>query len=870
MEPLKCKVCQHISSDSQSFFEHFDLSHRVGPHSNFLCGVVSCSLNFKSLDRYERHYNDFHCLQDQTQVVQEGSSGESFKCALCDYECTNKSTLRGHRKRKHCGETNCGNEPDKTLVHSDVSEAPEIIIPASMDEDEETINVTNAMSAEPESSASDVLSKKILHFYLTLSSTLHIPEKTIQFMIESYRTFAKASSFILKENLVKSMVTAGMDYDKSCGMVNDAFENDVFLEMHSSTGPIRSTHIRKKNYFRNFKFVKPESRKLGLNENNEVRKFHTVSIEESIQSLLDDDAIYEQYIQSQNYVPSAEYYKDIHDGSLLSSHPVLSTDPTAIAIMFYEDDVELVNPLGSAKCVHKLTTVEYTLSFLKPWCRMKKDGLQIALLCAEKDVAYFGLSKVLEPLVEELKTLEEVGIMIRGKMVKVVPVMLLGDNLGTHTFTGFVENFSKSTHFCRYCEESRAEWRSRWQPDCHEEAEDSDEAECEISSDEETTDDSDSEGEIEKNKTNEDIPIEIGVDEEVEDEDLPEMPYNTANLRTPQSFDECVKKVQKCKSYVHYKGVVGECELNKLKNFHCIGASPPCLPHDCFEGIIAYDVPLILNYLMEKFGISEDYINRKIKSLKLLGTDREDRPAKITAKMKKLHGNAIQNWNFLRFLPFYIGSKVTDRTDKVWKMLLLLIELTRILCSPSLLRNIIPVVRQKIHRYLTMRVCYFPNTPLRPKHHFYEHFSYLLTVFGNLMRVSTLAFESKHRFFKDTVAKKKNFKNITKTLTMEHQLARSAHSVDTLVSTYPTVENGLSLHSIILPDDISAHLTAFFGPQFLNSAAFSEKVSFHGTSYSKGTAVVAYSGSSQKLEMCLIETLIVKGTDCYAAGEWGL
>ncbi|KAE8738353.1 hypothetical protein FOCC_FOCC016167, partial [Frankliniella occidentalis] len=96
---------------------------------------------------------------------------------------------------------------------------------------------------------------------------------------------------------------------------------------------------------------------------------------------------------------------------------------------------------------------------------MKKDIIQLALIVPEKDVAYFGLEKVLQPLITELLTLAETGLVIRGKSVRVVPLMLLGDNLGTHTTAGFLENFCSSKYFCRYCEESRDEWRSRWLSD---------------------------------------------------------------------------------------------------------------------------------------------------------------------------------------------------------------------------------------------------------------------------------------------------------------------------------------------------------------------------------------------------------------------
>lgn len=45
---------------------------------------------------------------------------------------------------------------------------------------------------------------------------------------------------------------------------------------------------------------------------------------------------------------------DYCDGSTFSNHPLFGTDPTALQIFLYYDDVEVCNPLGSRAKKHKL------------------------------------------------------------------------------------------------------------------------------------------------------------------------------------------------------------------------------------------------------------------------------------------------------------------------------------------------------------------------------------------------------------------------------------------------------------------------------------------------------------------------------------
>lgn len=53
------------------------------------------------------------------------------------------------------------------------------------------------------------------------------------------------------------------------------------------------------------------------------------------------------------------YFEDFCDGKVFESHPLFSVYNNGLQILFYYDDVEMCNPLGSKRTIHKLGT-KYT------------------------------------------------------------------------------------------------------------------------------------------------------------------------------------------------------------------------------------------------------------------------------------------------------------------------------------------------------------------------------------------------------------------------------------------------------------------------------------------------------------------------------
>lgn len=94
-------------------------------------------------------------------------------------------------------------------------------------------------------------------------------------------------------------------------------------------------------------------------------------------------------------------------------------------------------------------------------------------------------------------------------------------------------------------------------------------------------------------------------------------------------------------------------------------------------------------------------------------------------------------------------------------------------------------LRVLIDEYLT-----FAGHPLKPKHHYLNHYPELIVQFGPLIRLWTLRFESKHTYFKQCARRLHNFKNLCGTLAERHQLLQSFLSAGTLFLPSVVVEKG--------------------------------------------------------------------------------
>ena len=106
----------------------------------------------------------------------------------------------------------------------------------------------------------------------------------------------------------------------------------------------------------------------------------------------------------------------------------------------YIDDFEVCNPLGTSRKTHKLCAVYWGLSNLPPGSHSSLTSIYLAVLCKTDNVKSYGDSKVLEPLICDLRSLEVDGIFVPqlGTSLKGTVQTIAVDDLGAHGLADFV------------------------------------------------------------------------------------------------------------------------------------------------------------------------------------------------------------------------------------------------------------------------------------------------------------------------------------------------------------------------------------------------------------------------------------------------
>lgn len=316
----------------------------------------------------------------------------------------------------------------------------------------------------------------------------------------------------------------------------------------------------------------------------------------------------------------------------------------------------------------------------------------------------------------------------------------------------------------------------------------------------------------------------------------------------------------------NHEGIKFDAIFNKLKHFHvCSPGLPPCAGHDLFEGAVAYDLKFFIDYLIrnEWFTLSE--LNKRIDSFSYCTEYMRDKPCTISDTSDRISGGACQIWNFLRILPLLVADQIKDVHDTVWYTLLLLNELFEIVSSPTIHKSILPYLQSVICEYMYLRNTLFLAYCLRPKHHYILHYPTLIYQFGLLIKVWTLRFESKHRFFKRVMRYNLNFINVTKSLSEKHELLQSLVRLGSEIRLEVKVQEITDFRSTTYNCFIQSAIKRASLPDNIQQC---NKVIYRGIEYKKGY-VLAISQQSYQYNVVFgkVGLFLCNDTDIYILFE---
>lgn len=129
---------------------------------------------------------------------------------------------------------------------------------------------------------------------------------------------------------------------------------------------------------------------------------------------------------------------------------------TVLPLDVYFDDVEPDNQTGSHSSDHSLGVIYYRIPCIPQYLLSSLDNIFVACIFLSNHRKDHN-REIFAPVIDELKDLETNGIVVQTESEHTIYFALchiLGDNLGQHAVTGFVESFN-ADYYCRFCKEHK-------------------------------------------------------------------------------------------------------------------------------------------------------------------------------------------------------------------------------------------------------------------------------------------------------------------------------------------------------------------------------------------------------------------------------
>lgn len=166
---------------------------------------------------------------------------------------------------------------------------------------------------------------------------------------------------------------------------------------------------------------------------------------------------------------NAEELISIHGSACYQAHQLLQQENT-LGLYLYSDEIDPANPIGAHKKVYKQTMVYYSFCEIPAEYRGKLEFIFLAASFNSKLLRQFEDLDLLEPLLNELTSLQQEGVKMtlhgEKKTVRFAIFQLLGDNLDMNAKLGFTTSFSCG-EFCRFCRMEKKDTQEATTEDAH-------------------------------------------------------------------------------------------------------------------------------------------------------------------------------------------------------------------------------------------------------------------------------------------------------------------------------------------------------------------------------------------------------------------
>ncbi|XP_035994917.1 uncharacterized protein LOC118563700 [Fundulus heteroclitus] len=239
----------------------------------------------------------------------------------------------------------------------------------------------------------------------------------------------------------------------------------IFDQFVDPFSPIASTYMQDKTIKELLQPVEPEavvakqtvcyvkhgdSRVLS----NKDHCFHYIPLVKRLEQLLCHPIVLAMIDEGQQQCNDG-FFQDFIDGDIFKSHPLFMKVPKALQLIFYTDEIELRNPLGSRANKNKLLLIYYTLGNISPKYRSRLAAIRLLAMVKSKDLSHCGIDSIFERIKHDLISLCD-GVQVvtasGERTIYGALVSVCGDTLAQLEVAGFKEGVGFAYSKCRHCE----------------------------------------------------------------------------------------------------------------------------------------------------------------------------------------------------------------------------------------------------------------------------------------------------------------------------------------------------------------------------------------------------------------------------------
>lgn len=300
------------------------------------------------------------------------------------------SSLRKHLLRNH------KKVAFKLLEEISLEERMEDAIQLSEDD---TVSITselqNLSHIPGHSNSTNKSVSSLTRFLLSIREKGGLTEKVSSSIIEEYSSQILDKCIKKTRAIVDDIIT--LDFEQKSDILTPLLE---LKDEHDKC----NTVFKQRKIFEKSGFIKPVEVKLGENDS-----LMYINILDNLKALLSHDDILEHVLSPPEH---GKLIGDFSCGSSFKGNTLYTSHKQALQINLYLDDFQVVNPLGNKVKKHKICAFYWTLGNLPHHLQSKLYTIQLACLTQSTNIKKYGFENVLASLINDLKHLEEEGIVV--------------------------------------------------------------------------------------------------------------------------------------------------------------------------------------------------------------------------------------------------------------------------------------------------------------------------------------------------------------------------------------------------------------------------------------------------------------------------